>query len=86
MGVVAGEISVDYSYMIFGGISFYLNDFQRGFSLAQNVDALFFEQGAKLYPEFFICTGTGMRIKYTFVLTGMPGKRKISSKGTVKEQ
>ena len=52
MGVVAGEISVDYSYMIFGGISFYLNDFQRGFSLAQNVDALFFEQGAKLYPEF----------------------------------
>ena len=40
------------SYMIFGGIPYYLNYFQRGRSLAQNVDDLFFLKGAKLRQEF----------------------------------
>lgn len=38
--------------MIFGGIPYYLNYFQRGRSLAQNVDDLFFNRGAKLALEF----------------------------------
>ena len=40
------------SYMIFGGIPYYLSYFKRGRSLAQNVDDLFFAKGAKLSMEY----------------------------------
>jgi hypothetical protein len=40
------------AYMILGGIPYYLNYFQKGKSLAQNVDLLFFEKNAKLEMEF----------------------------------
>ena len=40
------------SYMIFGGIPYYLSYFKRGRSLAQNVDDLFFAKGAKLSKEY----------------------------------
>jgi hypothetical protein len=40
------------SYMIFGGIPYYLDYFKRGRSLAQNVDDLFFAKGAKLSMEY----------------------------------
>ncbi len=39
-------------YMIMGGIPYYLNYLQRGNSLAQNIDKLFFEPNAKLSSEF----------------------------------
>jgi AAA+ ATPase superfamily predicted ATPase len=39
-------------YMIFGGIPFYLSLLRYGDSLAQNVDRLFFEDGALLSSEF----------------------------------
>lgn len=40
------------SYMITGGIPYYLSYYQRGLSLAQNVDALFFGKNAPLHNEF----------------------------------
>lgn len=40
------------AYMILGGIPYYMNYFQKGKSLAQNIDALFFAQNAKLGMEF----------------------------------
>lgn len=40
------------SYMIFGGIPYYLGYFDGGKSLAQNVDDLFFAKGARLRDEF----------------------------------
>ena len=40
------------SYMIFGGIPYYLGYFDGGKSLAQNVDDLFFAKGARLREEF----------------------------------
>lgn len=40
------------SYMILGGIPYYLNYIQRGKSLAQNIDLLFFGRNAKLVSEF----------------------------------
>ena len=40
------------SYMIFGGIPYYLGYYKRGRSLAQNVDDLFFAKGAKLSMEY----------------------------------
>ena len=40
------------SYMIVGGIPYYLDYFKRGKSLAQNIDALFFCRNARLESEF----------------------------------
>jgi len=42
------------SYMIFGGIPFYLNMFEKGLSLAQNVDKLCFAPNGALKDEFSI--------------------------------
>jgi AAA+ ATPase superfamily predicted ATPase len=39
-------------YMVLGGIPYYMNYFQRGKSLAQNIDLLFFNRNAKLSSEF----------------------------------
>lgn len=39
------------SYMIFGGIPFYLKYLRKGLSLAQNIDELFFKRGAVLADE-----------------------------------
>ena len=40
------------SYMVLGGIPYYLSYFDSGQSLAQNIDNLFFVKNAKLRDEF----------------------------------
>ena len=40
------------AYMAFGGIPFYLNMFEKGKSVAQNIDLLCFNDGAPLKKEF----------------------------------
>lgn len=40
------------AYMAFGGIPYYLNQFRRGLSVPQNIDALLFEEDAPLKDEF----------------------------------
>lgn len=40
-------------YMVMGGIPFYLNMLQKGLSVSQNIDRLFFEENAQLKNEFF---------------------------------
>ena len=40
------------SYMILGGIPYYLNLFEKGKSFAQNIDLLFFDRKALLKNEF----------------------------------
>lgn len=40
------------SYMILGGVPYYMNYFQSGKSLAQNVDAIFFHKHGKLKDEY----------------------------------
>ena len=51
-GIHFSRYDIVQSYMIFGGIPFYLNYFERGKSLAQNVDRLLFQNGARLNMEF----------------------------------
>ena len=51
-GVRLSRYDIVQSYMIFGGIPYYLNYFQRGKSLPQIVDELFFLKGAKLVTEY----------------------------------
>lgn len=40
------------SYMILGGIPYYMSYFRRGYSLPQNIDRLFFAKDAKLDDEY----------------------------------
>ena len=51
-GINLSRYDIVQSYMIFGGIPYYLNYFRRGRSLAQNVDDLLFVKGARLALEY----------------------------------
>ena len=52
LGLVASRYQILQYYMALGGVPFYWNFLQRGLSVAQNMDALFFAEDAKLYAEF----------------------------------
>ena len=52
--IVLNRKSIVECYMIFGGIPFYLNMFEKGLSLAQNVDKLCFKKNGALQDEFLI--------------------------------
>jgi len=52
LGLAASRYQVLQYYMALGGIPFYWNFLQRGLSVAQNMDALFFAEDAKLEGEF----------------------------------
>ena len=51
-GVRLSRYDVAQSYMIVGGIPYYLQYFKKGLSLGQNVDNLFYSRGAKLLFEY----------------------------------
>ncbi|MBR1479133.1 MAG: AAA family ATPase [Lachnospiraceae bacterium] len=51
-GIEFSRYDIVESYMIVGGIPYYLGYFKRHLSLAQNVDELFFKPHAKLEDEF----------------------------------
>jgi hypothetical protein len=51
-GIKMSRYNITQAYMILGGIPFYLDYFNPSYSLAQNVDALFFTRTAKLNDEF----------------------------------
>ncbi len=46
------DYSLTETYMILGGVPYYLNYFRNGKSTAQNIDILFFDKNAKLKDEF----------------------------------
>lgn len=46
------DYDVVMAYMVLGGIPYYMNYFNRGLSLPQNIDKLFFERNPKLADEF----------------------------------
>jgi AAA+ ATPase superfamily predicted ATPase len=52
IGVVMNRHQMAESHMIFGGIPFYLNMFDKKFGLTQNVDKLLFTSNAPLRNEF----------------------------------
>ena len=52
--IVLNRKNIVESYMIFGGIPFYLNMFDKGLSLAQNVDKLCFAKNGTLRNEFSV--------------------------------
>lgn len=58
MGVRMSEYDIAQSYMIMGGIPYYMSLLDKELSLAQNVDRLFFAEGAKLEDEFDLLLGS----------------------------
>ncbi len=50
--IIIGKDEIIVSYMVFGGIPYYLNLFDRRLSLTQNIDALLFAPTGQLYYEF----------------------------------
>jgi len=51
-GIMMSRYDIVQSYMIVGGIPYYLGYMKKGLSLAQNVDQLFFADDAKLHREY----------------------------------
>ena len=51
-GIRMSRYDIVQSYMIIGGIPYYLGYMKKGLSLAQNIDQLFFSEGAKLHDEY----------------------------------
>ena len=51
-GIKMSRYNIAQAYMVMGGIPFYMNFFNPAYSLAQNIDALFFAHRAKLGDEF----------------------------------
>lgn len=51
-GVVMDRYDIVQAYMIVGGIPYYLSLFEKGNSLAQNIDAMFFSRGNKMEKEY----------------------------------
>lgn len=46
------ELDICRAYIAFGGIPFYLDQFRKGLSLAQNIDSILFDENAPLKDEF----------------------------------
>lgn len=51
-GVTFSRYDIAQSYMIFGGIPYYMGYIDGRLSLAQNIDKLFFSKGSKLQNEY----------------------------------
>lgn len=51
-GVVMSRYDILTAYMVLGGVPFYLDKFNRGLSLAQNLDKILFESRSLLQGEF----------------------------------
>lgn len=51
-GILLSRYDIVQSYMAVGGIPYYLGYFEPGYSLAQNLDHVYFVRGAKLHREF----------------------------------
>lgn len=51
-GIMMDRYDILQSYMILGGVAYYMSYIEKGKSLAQNIDQMLFSQGGKLEDEF----------------------------------
>ena len=51
-GIQTNEYDLLQSQMVFGGVPFYISNLRKDFSMAQNIDRMFFDSDAKLKNEF----------------------------------
>ena len=76
-GVTMTKQQVIESYMVFGGIPYYLNCFDRRLSLAQNIDELLFKQTGQLYYEYDRLLGSLFKKweRHAAILTALSKKK-----------
>lgn len=51
-GIMMDRYDILQSYMILGGVAYYMSYIEKGRSLAQNIDTILFSQGGKLEDEY----------------------------------
>ena len=51
-GITLSRYDIAQGYMVVGGIPYYLDYIRKGLSLVQNIDRMFFAEGAKLRDEY----------------------------------
>lgn len=68
-GIKLSQYDIAESYMVFGGIPFYMDYFLPGLSVAQNIDNILFNRDAKLKDEF--------RLLFSSVFTNADDMMKI---------
>jgi hypothetical protein len=75
--VVLDRKSIVDSYMIFGGIPYYIDLFEKGLSLAQNVDKICFAKNSALREEFSILYSSLFKhsAKHELVIKALAKKR-----------
>ena len=75
--IVLDRKSIVGSYMIFGGIPFYINLFERGLSLAQHVDKLCFAKNGALRDELSILFSSLFRksTNYEIIIKALAKKK-----------
>ena len=61
-------------YMVLGGIPFYWNLLEKGLSLAQNIDKIFFAKNSKLANEFNLLYASLFKI-YRCLVTALGWKK-----------
>ncbi len=78
LGLSASHYQILQYYMALGGIPFYWNYLQRGFSVAQNMDRLFFAENASLEGEFMELYSSlfSKEAPYIHIVTAL-GKKKM---------
>lgn len=85
-GVTMSRYDIVQAYMMLGGIPFYLKYLDKSFSLAQNIDSLFFAENALLKDEFdrlFITLFTNSEEMKTIVRALSEKNRGLSRKEIV---
>ena len=84
-GIVMNTQDLIESYMIFGGIPYYLRMVEKRYSLALNVDRICFEESAPLKYEFdrLMETLFANHKKYTEILEALHSKKKGLTRETI---
>ena len=77
VGLTMDRYDILQSYMLLGGVPYYWSYFQKGKSVAENVDDLFFSSGGKLTDEFdnLFTSLFGDRVKYRMVVEALSKSR-----------
>ena len=82
-GMSLSRYDIAQTYMMLGGIPFYLNYFEKSLSVSQNIQALFFDRGAPLKNEFdrlFASLFTNPEVMKTIVIALNSKKRGLTRK------
>ncbi len=85
MGLEATRYQLAQYYMALGGVPYYWNYLQRGLSVAQNMDALFFAGGDKLESEFeeLFASLFAQKVPYVRIVEALCSRRLGLTRGEI---